>query len=115
MNGNWVLMFNNLKKIYKVLTRYYEEVLGFPAGFPSGALSVPNLNAIAKENDLNELARLFQLTVAMAVQCQRNQVYIEKIQSLSQESQHALMVTIEEVGDCFVSCQASGSSIFHCG
>jgi protein HOOK3 len=92
-----VLKFNNLKKIYKVLTRYYEEVLGFPAGFPAGALAVPNLNAIARDNDLAELVRLLQLVIALAVQCPRNQVYIEKIQSLSQESQHALMLAIEEV------------------
>ncbi|KAI8049553.1 HOOK protein-domain-containing protein [Syncephalis plumigaleata] len=96
-NDKWVLKFNNLKKIYKVLTRYYEEVLGFPAGFPAGALVVPNLNAIAKDNDLGELVRLLQLVIALAVQCPRNQVYIEKIQGLSQESQHALMLAIEEV------------------
>ncbi|KAI9595395.1 HOOK protein-domain-containing protein [Syncephalis fuscata] len=110
INGNWVLTFNNLKKIYKVLTRYYEEILGFPAGFPAGALAVPNLNAIAKENDLVELVKLFQLIIAMAVQCGRNQVYIEKIQSLSQESQHALMVTIEEVMSSLASENADAES-----
>ncbi|RKP05966.1 HOOK-domain-containing protein, partial [Thamnocephalis sphaerospora] len=90
---NWVLKFNNLKKIYKVLTRYYEEVFGFNAG----DLDTPNLNAVAKDNDVDELVKLCQLIIAIAVQCERNQVYIEKIQALSNTAQHSLMVAIEQV------------------
>lgn len=42
-----------------------------------------------------------QLVIAIAVQSDNNKVYIEMIQSLSQKSQHALMVSIEEVMNHF--------------
>ena len=38
-----------------------------------------------------------QLVIAIAVQSDNNKRYIEMIQSLTQKSQHALMVSIEEV------------------
>ena len=88
-----MLKVNNLKKLYKLLTRYYEEVLGQP----THNLDAPNLNAIARDSDLAETVKLGQMVVALAVQSERNQVYIEKIQALSQKSQHALMLAIEQV------------------
>lgn len=42
-----------------------------------------------------------QLVIAIAVQSDHNKTYIEMIQSLSQKSQHALMVSIEDVMNCF--------------
>lgn len=42
-----------------------------------------------------------QLVIAIAVQSDNNKIYIEMIQSLSQKSQHALMVSIEEVMNHF--------------
>lgn len=42
-----------------------------------------------------------QLVIAIAVQSDNNRTYIEMIQSLSQKSQHALMVSIEEVMNHF--------------
>lgn len=88
-----MLKLNNLKKLYKLLTRYYEEILGQP----THNLDVPNLTSIARDNDLSEMVKLSQLIVALAVQCERNTVYIEKIQGLSQKSQHAMMLAIEQV------------------
>lgn len=60
-------------------------------------IPVVNLNAIAKDADAKDLLRLCQLVVAVAVQSENNNMYIEMIQSLTQKSQHALMVSIEEV------------------
>ncbi|KAG1438397.1 hypothetical protein G6F56_012654 [Rhizopus delemar] len=42
-----------------------------------------------------------QLVIAIAVQSDNNRTYIEMIQSLTQKSQHALMVSIEEVMNHF--------------
>jgi methylglyoxal synthase len=64
-------------------------------------IPVVNLNAIAKDADAKDLLRLCQLVVALAVQSENNNMYIEMIQSLTQKSQHALMVSIEEV--CLMS------------
>ncbi|KAJ3115511.1 E3 ubiquitin-protein ligase [Phlyctochytrium bullatum] len=90
---NWVLKFNNLKKLYKLLTSFYEEVLGQNTSY----LDVPNLTAIAKDANKGELVKLTQLILALAVQCENNQKYILQIQSLEEGSQHALMVAIEQV------------------
>ncbi|KAF7728213.1 hypothetical protein EC973_006494 [Apophysomyces ossiformis] len=90
---NWVVRFNNQKKLHKLITRYFEEILGQdPELLPS-----VNLTAIAKDADLHELLLMCQLVIAVAVQSDNNRVYIEMIQSLTQKSQHALMVSIEEV------------------
>jgi len=92
-SDNWMLRFNNLKKLHKLIVRYYEEILG------QDIESIPsvNLNAIAKDADTKDLLRLCQLVVALAVQSDNNNMYIEMIQSLTQKSQHALMVSIEEI------------------
>ncbi|KAJ1664553.1 hypothetical protein IW140_000977 [Coemansia sp. RSA 1813] len=93
IGDNWVLKLNNLKKLYKLVTQYYEEVLGYPAS----NLAEPNLSAIAKEGNGDELLKLCHLILTLAVQCERNQVYIGKIMSLGEEDQRSLMVSIESV------------------
>ncbi|ORY93215.1 hypothetical protein BCR43DRAFT_444510 [Syncephalastrum racemosum] len=95
--NNWVTRLNNLKKLHKLITRYFEEVLGQDPEL----LPAVNLNTIAKDADLHELLLLCQLIVAIAVQSDNNRTYIDMIQSLSQKSQHALMVSIEEVMNSF--------------
>ncbi|KAJ3076454.1 hypothetical protein HK102_005417, partial [Quaeritorhiza haematococci] len=89
---NWVLKFNNLKKLYKLLLGYFEEVLGQN----TSAMEVPNLTTIARDGDDIEILKLAQIVLLLAVQCENNQVYILKIQQLDQGSQHALMLTIEQ-------------------
>ncbi|KAJ1724265.1 hypothetical protein LPJ53_001478 [Coemansia erecta] len=93
IGDNWVLKMNNLKKLYKLVTQYYEEVLGYPAS----NLAEPNLSAIAKNEDPEELLKLCHLILTLAVQCERNQVYISKIMSLVETDQRSLMVSIESV------------------
>ncbi|KAJ1883239.1 hypothetical protein LPJ66_011054, partial [Kickxella alabastrina] len=93
IGDNWVLKMNNLKKLYKLVTQYYEDVLGYPAS----NLDEPNLSAIAKNEDPEELLKLCHLILTLAVQCERNQVYIGKIMSLGEDDQRCLMVSIESV------------------
>lgn len=93
-DSSWVMRLNNQKRIHKLITRYFDEVLGQdPELLPS-----IDLAAIAKHANPSELLRMCQFIVAIAVQCDNNRVYIDMIQSLSQKSQHALMLSIEEVG-----------------
>ncbi|KAI7873563.1 hypothetical protein K492DRAFT_138875 [Lichtheimia hyalospora FSU 10163] len=92
-NGTWVSRLSNQKKIHRLITRYFDEVLGQdPEQLPS-----IDLNAIAKEANHYDLLLMCQLIVAIAVQSDNNRVYIDMIQSLSQKSQHSLMLSIEEV------------------
>ncbi|ORX58692.1 hypothetical protein DM01DRAFT_1301313 [Hesseltinella vesiculosa] len=89
----WVQRLNNHKLIHKLITRYMEDVLGQDPEL----LPVIDLTAIAKDAELHQLLLMCQLIIAIAVQSDNNHRYIEMIQSLSQKSQHALMVSIEEV------------------
>ncbi|KAI9491198.1 hypothetical protein BDB00DRAFT_914508, partial [Zychaea mexicana] len=108
VGDNWVLKINNLKKLHKLVSRYFEEVLDRD----SENLPSVNLNAIAKDADIKETIKLCQLVICIAVMCNKNQIYIAKIQDLSQTAQHALMLSIEDViktipGICGVSNQQS--------
>ncbi|KAJ2445248.1 hypothetical protein GGI03_007696, partial [Coemansia sp. RSA 2337] len=100
---------NNLKKLYKLVTRYYEEVLGYP----TSNLAEPNLAAIAKNEEADELLKLCHLILTLAVQCERNQVYIGKIMSLGEEDQRSLMVSIESVLAQLGSAEPDGEADGH--
>ncbi|KAJ1934525.1 hypothetical protein EC988_008784, partial [Linderina pennispora] len=93
MGDNWILSLNNLKKLYRLVTQYYEEVLGYPAT----RLDEPDLSTIAKHDNSEELLKLCHLILTLAVQCEKNQVYIGKIMSLGEDDQRSLMVSIESV------------------
>ncbi|KAG0228858.1 hypothetical protein BGW41_003253 [Actinomortierella wolfii] len=92
MGDNWVHKYNNLKKLYKLVTRYIEERLGQTVA----SLEPPNLNAIAKDGDIVETLKLCALLIAVTVQCERNTIYIQRIQTLPQETQAALMFSLEQ-------------------
>ncbi|KAJ2048601.1 hypothetical protein IW146_000973 [Coemansia sp. RSA 922] len=109
IGDNWVLKMNNLKKLYKLVTRYYEEVLGYP----TSNLAEPNLGAIAKNEEADELLKLCHLILTLAVQCERNQVYIGKIMSLGEEDQRSLMVSIESVLAQLGSAEPDGEADGH--
>ncbi|KAJ3104069.1 hypothetical protein HK100_004106, partial [Physocladia obscura] len=91
---NWVLRFNALKKTYKLMTTYYEEVLAQPY---VRLLPAPNLTAIARDNDSLETLSLSVLVITLAVQSENNQQHIARIQHLAPEQQHALMLAIEQI------------------
>lgn len=105
VGDNWVLKINNLKKLHKLVSRYYEEVLDRD----SENLPAVNLGAISKDADVRETIKLCQLVICIAVMCNKNQIYIGKIQSLSQSAQHALMLSIEDAMKVISGAQADSS------
>ncbi|OSD02786.1 HOOK-domain-containing protein [Trametes coccinea BRFM310] len=92
-SDNWVLRFSSLKKLYRLMTQYFSEVLHQPAG----ALDIPDLQSIAKDYNVNATLVLCRLAIAIAVQCENNQTIIERIQKLTESEQHSLMRVIEQV------------------
>lgn len=90
---NWVLRFSALKRLYRLMTQYFADVLQKP----TTSLDVPDLQAIANESDITGVLGLCRLTVVIGVQCERNKEFIVKIQGLSEGDQHVLMKAIEQV------------------
>ncbi|KIO13170.1 hypothetical protein M404DRAFT_12217 [Pisolithus tinctorius Marx 270] len=90
---NWVLRFSALKRLYRLLTQYFEDVLQKP----TCSLDVPNLQAAAKDSDVSALLIMCRMTLAVAVQCEKNREIIEHIQRLDEDAQHHLMKAIEQV------------------
>ena len=88
-----MLRFSALKKLYRLMTQYFSEVLHQP----TSALEVPDLQAIAKDYNVNATLIMCRLTIAIAVQCENNKEIIERIQKLTESEQHALMRVIEQV------------------
>lgn len=92
-SDNWVLRFSALKRLYRLLTQYFEDVLQKP----TSSLDVPNLQAAAKDSDVAALLIMCRMTLAVAVQCEKNREIIEHIQRLDEDAQHHLMKAIEQV------------------
>ncbi|KAF8468403.1 hypothetical protein BDZ91DRAFT_109336 [Kalaharituber pfeilii] len=90
--GHWVLRFHKLKRIHKDLTRYYTDTLGHR--LPS---TPPNLTLIAKDGAQDETIKLVRIIVAAAVQSERRETYIRRIQGLSSRSQTELMMVINQM------------------
>ena len=90
---NWVLRFSSLKRLYRLMTQYFADVLQKP----TSSLDVPNLQAIAKDHNLQAILTLCRLTIVIGVQCEKNKEFIDKIQGLSEVDQHCLMKAIEQV------------------
>jgi len=106
LTENWVLRFNHLKRLYKLLIRYFNEVLNSS----TESLNTPNLQLIAKgrrtsisdedegsnEEEEDEICKLIGLVLALAVQSQHDRLkYIEGITNLSEWVQKELMYSIE--------------------
>ncbi|KAL5511421.1 hypothetical protein ACEPAH_4637 [Sanghuangporus vaninii] len=91
-SDNWVLRFSSLKRLYRLMTQYYADVLHQP----TSGMDVPDLQAMAKDHDPTATLAMCRLTIAIAVQSSRNKEIIDKIQGLSQEDQHCLMKAIEQ-------------------
>lgn len=95
LSENWILRFSALKRLYRLITQYFSDVLQKP----TSSLDVPNLSTMAKDHDITATLIMCRLTIAIGVQCERNKEFIEKIQGLSEVDQHTLMKAIEQVRD----------------
>ncbi|KAK0210396.1 HOOK-domain-containing protein [Desarmillaria ectypa] len=93
LSENWILRFGSLKRLYRLITQYFSDVLQKP----TSSLDVPNLSAMAKDYDITAILIMCRLTIAIGVQCEKNKEFIEKIQGLSEVDQHTLMKAIEQV------------------
>lgn len=87
------MKLNNLKRIYKLITSYFEEHLGLKAD----GIDPPNLTAIAKDEQVLEIVKMVSLVIGLAVQSEKQQQVILKIQDLQEQTQHALMIIIQQV------------------
>ncbi|KAJ7273363.1 HOOK protein-domain-containing protein [Mycena rebaudengoi] len=92
-SDNWVLRFSALKRLYRLMTQYFADVLQKP----TSGLDVPDLQAIAKDHAVQATLAMCRLTIAIGVQCEKNKEFIDKIQGLSETDQHYLMRAIEQV------------------
>lgn len=90
---NWVLRLASLKRLFRLISQYFTEVLNQP----SSGLDVPNLQAIAQDYDLAQTMAVCRLVLAIAVQSDKKQEVVQHIQKLSERDQHALMKPIEVV------------------
>ncbi|GAA6040131.1 hypothetical protein JCM8097_002041 [Rhodosporidiobolus ruineniae] len=92
---NWVLRFNNLKRLYKLLIRYFEDVLHSS----TAALHTPNLQLVAKgeEESDDEVCKLAGLVLALVVQSEHKEQHVLRIQGLDEWVQRELMYSIEQV------------------
>lgn len=93
LSDNWVLRFSALKRLYRLLTQYFTDVLQKP----TTGLEVPDLQGIAKDNNVGATLVLCRMTIAIAVQSEKNKGIIERIQKLNESAQHQLMKAIEQV------------------
>ncbi|GEM12012.1 hypothetical protein Rt10032_c18g6029 [Rhodotorula toruloides] len=95
LSENWVLRFNNLKRLYKLIVRYFEDVLHSS----TAGLLTPNLQQVAKNEDDSddEVCKLAGLVLALTVQSDKKQQHITRIQSLEEWIQRELMYSIEQV------------------
>jgi protein HOOK3 len=75
------------------MTQYFSNVLRQP----TSGLEVPDLQAMAKDNDLESTLLMCRLIVAIAVNCSKNEQFIANIQTLGQTDQQQLMRSIERV------------------
>lgn len=90
---NWVLRFGSLKRVYRLMTQYFSDVLHQP----TNPLDVPDLQGIAKDHSVTAILIMCRLSIVIAVQCEKNKDVIERIQRLSEGEQHSLMRAIEQV------------------
>jgi len=93
ISGNYRLKTSNLKKVLKGVLDYYSEVLNQDLS----SFNLPDVCAIAETNDRDELARLIQLILGCAVNCEDKEQYIQIIMSLEEEVQHDVMNAIQEL------------------
>lgn len=93
VKDNWILKTATLKRLFKLVTQYYIEILHQS---PS-ALDIPDLDALARDGSKQDLYKLGSLVIGIAVRSEQANEHISAIQSLSIEDQQQLMYTIEQV------------------
>ncbi len=89
---NWRLKVSNLKKIIESVTDYYQEYVN-----PSVHFVKPDAVKIGEHGDARELAKLLQLILGCAVNCNRKHEYIKQIMLMEESAQNVIMQSIQEL------------------
>eukprot|EP01117_Protostelium_nocturnum_P005530 TRINITY_DN1998_c0_g1_i1.p1 TRINITY_DN1998_c0_g1~~TRINITY_DN1998_c0_g1_i1.p1 ORF type:complete len:699 (+),score=315.14 TRINITY_DN1998_c0_g1_i1:68-2164(+) len=89
--NNDFLKISNLRKIVLSLDEFFENELGFPSDV------TVDPNVIVKEGDKEEMNKLIQLILAVAIECENKIEYIQNIMKMDSQYQRELMVSIEKI------------------
>ncbi|XP_050531116.1 protein Hook homolog 3-like isoform X2 [Daktulosphaira vitifoliae] len=93
VGSNWRLKVSNLKKIVEKIHDFYQE----NDSQHIGNFSAPDVVKIGGEENKLELARLLQLILGCAVNCQKAQEFITKIRLMDENSQTVIMQSIQDL------------------
>jgi HOOK domain len=78
------------------MTDYYGDVLRtVPPNLAPDEL--PNLSSIAKERSIPDIVKFLRLVLALAVKSDKKEDYVQKIYTLSPETQKSLMFLLQQV------------------
>ncbi|XP_078001237.1 girdin-like isoform X5 [Glandiceps talaboti] len=98
VNGDVNLRIQNLDNVLRNIKSYYQDILQQLI-----VMSLPNILLISREPEseqsVQELHKLLLLMLGCAVQCERKEIFIEKIKQLDIDVQHAIVGHIQEITD----------------
>ncbi|TFK98999.1 HOOK protein-domain-containing protein [Pterulicium gracile] len=105
---NWVLRFSALKRLYRLMTQYFNDELHQPVT----QLEVPDLQKMAKEINIPATLSMCRMTIVIGVHSENKEQFIGKIQELSQGEQHSLMKAIEQVMSKLTNAEEAADGAF---
>ncbi|XP_035680656.1 girdin-like isoform X12 [Branchiostoma floridae] len=98
VQGQVHLRIQNLAILMRHIKSYYQDVLQQLI-----VMKLPDIIAIGKEPEgeqcIHELRKILLLVLGCAVQCEKKEVFIEKIKELDLDVQHAMVGHIQEITD----------------
>ncbi|KAK9889885.1 hypothetical protein WA026_008687 [Henosepilachna vigintioctopunctata] len=106
--SNWRLRVSNLKKIYQAVIEYYQDVLSLQLQLEVVSIDV---NALGERSDIVQLAKLLQLVLGCAINCDTKQDYITNIMQLEESVQQNIMQAIQQLEDVTIGPGKSGISL----
>lgn len=89
LGDNWALKSSNLRKLLRNLEHFYHEALSKDAEFDA-----IDITAMAKESE--GVMALVELVAAAAVTCEDKGTYVQRIMSLSEESQGEMKALLQD-------------------
>lgn len=111
---NWILRVSNIKKVLEGLSDVYESILGYSMISTASSFPKPDALLIGKECNPSEMAKLLQLILGAAVNCDNKEWYIANIMKLDTDTQIAVKNAIESlfisIGESTVSSGRARSS-----
>lgn len=91
LGDNWALKSSNLRKLIRNLENYYHFELKKDADWSS-----IDMKKMAKTSDSESIAVLCELVAAAAVTCAEKNVYVQRIMSMTPDSQMAMKDIIQQ-------------------